>query len=51
MPAGSTKTVTAAWNTKSLKGSKTVLAVVDPANVVTESDESDNRGTTTVTLK
>jgi CARDB len=43
-------TVTAAWNTKGLKGSHTITAVADPNNVVKESDEGDNRGATTVRL-
>jgi hypothetical protein len=51
VPAGSSKTVTAAWSTKQLKGSQTVLAVADPANVVTEANETDNRRSITVTIK
>jgi hypothetical protein len=43
-------TVTVAWSTKQLKGSHTVTAVADPANTVRESDESDNRAATTVTI-
>ena len=51
VPAGGSITVTAPWNTKSVRGSETVLAVADPANVVKESDEADNRGSTTVQVR
>ncbi|MEO6502372.1 MAG: CARDB domain-containing protein [Jatrophihabitantaceae bacterium] len=51
VPAGTSKTVTAVWSTKLLKGSQTVLAIADPANVVTESNEADNRRSITVTIK
>jgi hypothetical protein len=51
VPAGTSKTVTAAWSTKQLKGSQTVLAIADPANAVTESNEADNRRSITVTIK
>ena len=48
VPAGGSVTVTAPWSTKQLKGSQTVLAIADPANVVTESNEADNRRSITV---
>lgn len=48
---GQGTTVTAVWNTKLVKGSETVLAVTDPDNIVVESNEGDNKGSTTVTLK
>jgi hypothetical protein len=51
VPAGSSKTVTVAWNTKQLKGSQTAQAMVDPANTLAESNESDNRRSVTVTIK
>jgi hypothetical protein len=51
VPAGTSKTVTAAWSTKQLKGSQTVLAIADPANTVVESNEADNRRSITVTIK
>jgi len=51
VPAGTSKTVTAAWSTKQLRGSQTVLAIADPANMVTESNESDNRRSISVTIK
>ena len=46
--AGKSVTVTALWKTKGLKGAHTVTAVADPANIVKELDEADNRGATTV---
>jgi len=51
VPAGTSKTVTAAWSTKQLKGNQTVLAVADPANAVKESNEADNRRSITVAVK
>ena len=51
VPAGGSATVTAPWNTKSVKGNQTVLAIADPANVVAESCETDNKGSTTVYVK
>jgi len=51
VPAGASKTVTVAWTTKQLKGSQTVLAVADPANAVTESNEADNKRSISVTIK
>ncbi|MEP7020275.1 MAG: CARDB domain-containing protein [Pseudonocardiales bacterium] len=51
VPAGGSVTVSAPWNTKTVHGSQTVLAIADPANVVRESNEADNRGSTTVTIR
>ncbi|MEO7260516.1 MAG: CARDB domain-containing protein [Jatrophihabitantaceae bacterium] len=51
VPAGTSKTVTVPWSTKQLRGTQTVLAIADPANVVTESNESDNRRSISVTIK
>ncbi|MDQ1721157.1 MAG: hypothetical protein QOI26_891, partial [Pseudonocardiales bacterium] len=51
VPAGTSKTVTAAWNTKQLKGNQTVLAIADPANALTESNEADNRRSISVAIK
>jgi hypothetical protein len=51
VPAGGSVVVTVPWNTKQLKGNQTVLAIADPANVVTESNESDNRRSITVSIK
>lgn len=51
LAAGTSKTVTAAWSTKQLSGSQTVLAVADPANAIKESNESDNRRSITVAVK
>ena len=43
--------MTAAWNTKGIKGSQTVQALADPANALAESNESDNRRSISVTIK
>lgn len=51
VPAGGSVTVTVPWSTKQLKGTQTVLAIADPADVVIESNESDNRRSITVTIK
>ncbi len=48
---GASATVSLPWNTKFAKGTHTVLAVADPANTVAESNEGDNRGSTTVSVK
>ena len=48
--AGGSVTVTAPWNTKGLKGTHTITAVADPSNTVHESDEADNRSSTTIRL-
>ena len=51
LPAGASKTVTAAWSTKQVKGNQTVLALADPANALAESNEADNRRSITVAVK
>jgi archaellum component FlaF (FlaF/FlaG flagellin family) len=50
LTAGQSTTFTTPWNTKGLKGSHTVAAVADPSNTVAESDEADNKVSTTVTF-
>ena len=47
---GAVKTVTVTWK-PSGKGTHAVTGVVDPANTVAESDESDNKTQQTVTLR
>jgi subtilase family serine protease len=37
--------------TKSVKGTQTLVAVADPGNAIAESNEADNRATTTVVLR
>ena len=39
------------WRTKSVKGTQTLVAVADPGNAIAESNEADNRATTTVVLR
>ena len=51
LAAGQSKTVTAAWSTKQLKGNQTVQALADPANALAESNEADNRRSITVAVK
>jgi hypothetical protein len=51
LAAGASKTVTAAWSTKQLKGNQTVQALADPANALTESNEADNRRSISVAIK
>lgn len=47
---GASVTITVPWNTSGFKkgSTHTVTAVADPANVVVESNESDNRASATV---
>lgn len=49
--AGADTTVSVTWDTRSLKGDHLVTAVADPADVVAESDESDNELARTVTVR
>ncbi len=49
--AGADATVSITWDTRSLKGDHVVTAVADPADVVPESDESDNELARTVTVR
>lgn len=49
--AGASATVTKVWDTRSVKGDRVIKAVVDPADTVPESDESDNTATRTVMVR
>jgi hypothetical protein len=51
LAAGQSLVVSTAWNTKKLQGSRSLLAVADPANQIAESNEADNRTTTSVMLR
>ena len=51
IPAGGETTVSVRWDTRALKGDHVVTAVVDPANAVAESDESDNRLARTISVR
>ncbi|HEX8305649.1 MAG TPA: CARDB domain-containing protein [Jatrophihabitans sp.] len=48
---GATVDVSVRWNTTAVKGDRSITAVVDPANAIAESNESDNRLTRTITVK
>ena len=39
------------WNTKGIKGDRTVAVTADPANAIAESDEANNTASRTVTVK
>jgi uncharacterized repeat protein (TIGR01451 family) len=45
LPAGSSTTLQAIYTNTDLPGEREIEIVVDPGNIVTESDESDNRAT------
>jgi len=49
--AGATGTASVVWNTKGLKGDRTIVVSVDPANAIRESNETNNSVTGTVTVK
>ena len=49
--AGATTTVTKVWDTRSVKGDRVIKAVVDPADAVKETSETDNALTRTVTVR
>ncbi len=51
VPAGKSVTVNVTWDTRSLKGDHKVAAIVDPADVVGETNEADNVLTRTITVK
>ena len=51
LAAGATSTVPLVWDTRGIKGDRALKAVVDPRNTVTETSESDNTLTRTVTIK
>ena len=51
VPAGGTTNVSIAWDTAGIKGTRSITAVVDPANTVAESNEADNRLARTMTVK
>ncbi|MGH3329799.1 MAG: CARDB domain-containing protein [Nocardioidaceae bacterium] len=49
--AGESVTVSAAWDTRQVKGDRKVSALADPQDVVAENDESDNTLTRTITVR
>jgi len=51
LAAGASKQVSLTWDTRGIKGDRQVKAVVDPAGVIAESDETDNSLTRTITVR
>ena len=49
--AGGSATASVVWNTKGIKGDRTVGVTADPANAIAESDEANNTASRTVTVK
>ena len=49
--AGGSGTASVVWNTKHVKGDRTITVTADPANAIRESNESNNTVTGTVTVK
>jgi hypothetical protein len=49
--AGGTGRASVVWNTKGQNGSHTIAVTADPANAIAESNESNNSGLRTVTVK
>lgn len=49
--AGSYARVSAQWDTKGQNGTHTITATADPANVIPESDETNNSASKVVTIK
>lgn len=48
---GASTTVGLTWNTRSLNGTHTIIAIVDPNNTIAESNETNNQAQRTVTIK
>lgn len=48
---GAQADVTLPWDTRQVKGERVLTVKVDPANVVTESNEGNNQATRTVTIR
>jgi hypothetical protein len=49
--AGSSATASVVWNTKGLKGDRTITVTADPDNAIAESDEANNSASGTMTVK
>jgi subtilase family serine protease len=49
--AGGTGRASVVWNTQGQNGTHTIAVTADPANAITESNESNNTGLRTVTVK
>jgi hypothetical protein len=51
VPVGKTRQVSVTWDTRTLRGERSVTAVVDPDDTVPESNEADNALTRTITVR
>jgi len=49
--AGATGAASVVWNTKGLKGDRTIAVTADPANTLRETDETNNSASRVVTIK
>ncbi len=49
--AGGSATASVVWNTKRLKGERTIAVTADPAQAIAESDESNNSASRVVTVR
>ncbi|HET8595448.1 MAG TPA: CARDB domain-containing protein [Intrasporangium sp.] len=51
LAAGATAVVTKVWDTRGINGERTIKAIVDPANLIAETVETDNTLTRTITVR
>jgi hypothetical protein len=51
IPAGGTGQAQVVWDTKHLKGNRTITVTADPGDVIDESDETNNSASITVTVR
>ncbi|HVL54052.1 MAG TPA: CARDB domain-containing protein, partial [Vitreimonas sp.] len=51
IPAGGNGTASVVWDTKGLRGERTVAVAADPADAIWESDETNNTASTTVEVR
>jgi hypothetical protein len=51
IPAGGSGSATVAWDTKGIKGDRTIAVTADPANVIRELNEDNNSATRVVSVK
>ncbi len=51
IPAGGTGTGTVAWDTRGIKGDRTIAATTDPANTIRELREDNNSASRVITVK
>jgi hypothetical protein len=48
---GASAQVTIAWNTRGIRGNRTITAIVDPLNTIVESNESNNKTQKVIPIK